>query len=290
MLIVGTKGRSLGGLQGLISTNSFSKWCLQYSPIPVVVVRPTEKRMKKKKKRDEDPVRQEYARILKDSGVDQHEIEYASSTNNLFEEPGNFEKPNDPDAEAHAVAMALNLPSAYDPTLKPVNLRGSHTLTEVNSGTSDTTSASQGQESRASTDFILDNSGMLLKSPKRPIENPESPVLSGEESSDDDEEGEFDVVDGRALLGKNEDEERIEEVRKQKLHAMEVGEAAALMSKERKKSVGSLESSGSNGEPNIDEDEDSDEDGGGTPIPGDETPKNVVPTQTSRIVTKLRAA
>jgi hypothetical protein len=228
--------------------------------------------MKKKKKRDEDPVRQEYARILKESGVDQHETEYVSRSNSIFEEPGNFEKPNDPEAEAHAVAVALNLPASYDPTLKPINLKGSQPLTKVDSEKSDAASASQGRESRESLDSPPDSPGMLMKSPKGRVESPDSPVLSGEESSDEDEEGDFDVVDGRALLGN--DEERPEEVKKKRLHEMEVGEAAALMSKERKKSVGSLESSGSNGgEGAVDEDEESDEDGGQTPRPGDMTPR-----------------
>src|SRR3954454_14073151 len=105
MLIVGTRGRSLGGFQGLVSNrNSFSKWCLQYSPVPVVVVRPTEKRMKKKKKRDADPTRQDYARLLKESGIEEHETVFGSKSNSIFEQP------NDPETEAHAVAAALNLP------------------------------------------------------------------------------------------------------------------------------------------------------------------------------------
>lgn len=271
MLIVGTRGRSLGGIQGLISTGSFSKWCLQHSPIPVVVVRPTEKRMKKKKKRDADPVRQEYARILRESGIDQHETEYVSRSNSIYEEAGNFEKPNDPDAEAHAVAVALNLPASYDPTLKPIHLKGSGPLTKVDSGKSDATSISQGRDSRDSLDSTTPSSpGILMKSQKGEAENPDSPAGSGEESSDEEEEGEFDVVDGRALLGT--DEERPDEAKKKKLHEMEVGEAAALMSKERKKSVGSVESSGSTGG-TADEDYESDEAGGETPRPGDETPK-----------------
>lgn len=99
MLIVGTRGRSLGGLQGLINQrNSFSKWCLQYSPIPVVVVRPTEKRLKKKEKREQDPARQDYARILKESGIHQHETEITSRNHSIFEAT------NEPDVEAHEVA------------------------------------------------------------------------------------------------------------------------------------------------------------------------------------------
>ncbi|KAF8539712.1 hypothetical protein BDD12DRAFT_80132 [Trichophaea hybrida] len=36
ILIVGTRGRSLGGLQGLLP-GSVSKYCLQHSPVPVIV-------------------------------------------------------------------------------------------------------------------------------------------------------------------------------------------------------------------------------------------------------------
>ncbi|MEX1653228.1 hypothetical protein ABZ960_08635 [Streptomyces pseudovenezuelae] len=65
MLIVGTRGRSLGGIQGLVNNrNSFSKYCLQYSPVPVVVVRPTDKRLKKKAKRTNDSNRQTYLGML----------------------------------------------------------------------------------------------------------------------------------------------------------------------------------------------------------------------------------
>ena len=65
MLIVGTKGRSHDGVQGfLVNRSSFSKYCLQYSPVPVVVVRPTEKREKKKLKRTGDPSRQSYVSML----------------------------------------------------------------------------------------------------------------------------------------------------------------------------------------------------------------------------------
>lgn len=84
MLIVGSRGRSLGVFQGLVSNrNSFSKWCLQYSPIPVVVVRPPEKRMNERAKRDADPGRQHYAWILMESGIDNHETTMCSNNSNL---------------------------------------------------------------------------------------------------------------------------------------------------------------------------------------------------------------
>lgn len=65
-MIVGTRGRSLGGLQGLLP-GSVSKYCLQHSPVPVIVVRPSSKRDKKKAKRKADPGRKVYQEILHNS-------------------------------------------------------------------------------------------------------------------------------------------------------------------------------------------------------------------------------
>jgi nucleotide-binding universal stress UspA family protein len=63
ILVVGTRGKSLGGFQGLLP-GSVSKYCLQHSPVPVIVVRPTSKRDKAKSKRTNDPDRQGYREIL----------------------------------------------------------------------------------------------------------------------------------------------------------------------------------------------------------------------------------
>ncbi|KAF8246255.1 adenine nucleotide alpha hydrolases-like protein [Wilcoxina mikolae CBS 423.85] len=71
ILIVGTRGRSLGGLQGLLP-GSVSKYCLQHSPVPVIVVRPSSKRDKKKAKRRADPGRRVYQDILQSSGMTIH--------------------------------------------------------------------------------------------------------------------------------------------------------------------------------------------------------------------------
>lgn len=46
---------------------SVSKYCLQHSPVPVIVVRPSNKREKKKKKRQADPQRRAYVDILEKS-------------------------------------------------------------------------------------------------------------------------------------------------------------------------------------------------------------------------------
>ena len=62
-LVVGTRGRNLGGMQGLLP-GSVSKYCLQHSPVPVIVVRPSAKRMKKKKKRQQETGRSLYSSMI----------------------------------------------------------------------------------------------------------------------------------------------------------------------------------------------------------------------------------
>jgi hypothetical protein len=243
MLIVGTRGRSLGGFQGLVGNrNSFSKWCLQYSPIPVVVVRPTEKRIKKKKKRDADPARQDYARILRESGVEEHET--ANSSKN-----STFEAPNDPATEAHAVAAALGLPARFDPTLTPYVVEVSRPL-KTNSRKSEAGTGSVNGSVNGSVDDLSPGDSRSLspttaRKGSKTSERTESPIMSGEESSegeeDDDDEGEFEVVSGHALLDNDVDENL---KKKQKLHDMEMLEAAALAAG-RKGSVGSGDSSNS---------------------------------------------
>ncbi|KEY69041.1 hypothetical protein S7711_03340 [Stachybotrys chartarum IBT 7711] len=114
MLIVGTRGRSLGGIQGLVNTrNSFSKYCLQYSPVPVIIVRPTEKRIKKKTKRANDATRRTYVAMLAASdGV--HEADSDGRVNYQLESNITAEE------EAHQVAKELGLPASFDPTIKPL--------------------------------------------------------------------------------------------------------------------------------------------------------------------------
>jgi hypothetical protein len=198
--------------------------------------------MKKKKKRDADPARQDYARILRDSGLlEGHEVE-------TLDKGSIFEEPNDEKQEAHAVAAALGLPAAFDPTLKPINLEGSRALRKVESGKSDASHSSLSPDSRPTSPNAVMKS---LKSPQF-----DSLALSEGESSEgeDDDEGEFEAVPGHTLLS-NEDE-RPEIEKKKKLHEMEVGEAAAL-ARGRKASVGSTGSDASAGTATVaDEDED----------------------------------
>ncbi|KAJ5176193.1 uncharacterized protein N7482_002070 [Penicillium canariense] len=104
MLIVGTRGRNLKGVHSLLP-GSVSKYCLQQSPIPVIVVRPSPKREKKKKKRRADPTRRSYNHILELSEQRGSRIFDAGSST----ESGISKLPD----EEAAVAEALGLPASY---------------------------------------------------------------------------------------------------------------------------------------------------------------------------------
>lgn len=102
--MVGTRGRNLSGMQSLLP-GSVSKYCLQQSPIPVIVVRPSTKREKKKKKRMADPTRRSYNHILEMSERrGSHIFNPSSSADNSASQL--------PDEEV-AVAKALGLPAPY---------------------------------------------------------------------------------------------------------------------------------------------------------------------------------
>ncbi|KAK4224759.1 hypothetical protein QBC38DRAFT_457983 [Podospora fimiseda] len=213
MLVVGTKGRSLGGIQGLMSNrNSFSKYCLQYSPIPVVVVRPDDKRQKKKEKRTHDPNRQSYAAMLAHN-AGKHEVD--SEGGSIYE----LETSISPDEEAHRVAAAIGLPARFDPTIKPytppTNSRRSSPVAGVRSPLSaGSTSASRSPETTRT-------------------ESGDEESDNGEEG-DDDEEFEVEAVSAQPVLARKNSEIVKEQEQKERLHRMEQGEAAALLKHQAK--------------------------------------------------------
>lgn len=240
MLIVGTRGRSLGGVQGLIGNrNSFSKWCLQYSPIPVVVVRPDDKREKKKSKRLADPSRRGYADMLRDSGVEVHEADI-----DMSKEPGGVKEvteilpPNSREVEMHEVAKALELPAKFDPMIRREDLN--QRLQTIKSR-----HRSEGDHGSALSSLNSSPAGSRNASPHsklRVMRGTDSPALSDAEDSDDSEgEGGF-VVTALGGSGKQAVLDKEVEVQKQqKLHDMEKGEAGALLKGQgRKGSVGSV--------------------------------------------------
>lgn len=193
MLIVGTRGRSLGGIQGLVnSRNSFSKYCLQYSPVPVVVVRPTEKRIKKKVKRANDSTRQTYLSMLQ-ATHGRHEAD--SETSSTYE----LEIQNSPDEEAHQVAKVLGLPAKFDPTIKPIQ---PSLLRPRSRPASPLPDVEAPEDAR-----VVDAS-------------PTSVAVDSDDEEEEEEDAEFEVMDGRQALDQ---QQKLEQ-----LHKMEVGEAAAL--------------------------------------------------------------
>ncbi|KAF2025927.1 hypothetical protein EK21DRAFT_103573 [Setomelanomma holmii] len=168
ILVVGTRGKSLGGFQGLLP-GSVSKYCLQHSPVPVIVVRPTSKRDKARSKRANDPDRQGYRDILAKS---ESLIDVNSPRNSFFA--------NDEEALALAAAMTNKQPAETTHPLAQVahaeesdDDRGMHALDDPRSP------------------------GVMMKSPH--LQNLESPDFSDDPSSgEEDDDGGVSTAPGGA--------------------------------------------------------------------------------------------
>lgn len=121
VLIVGTRGRNLNGMQSLLP-GSVSKYCLQQSPIPVIVVRPEVKRNEKKSKRSKDPNRQSRGLVMDMDRRRSRVLNNSSSTDDSISRlPG----------EEAAVAEAVGL------RLSSANSRSSFSLSERSSTSHD---------------------------------------------------------------------------------------------------------------------------------------------------------
>ena len=209
MLVVGTKGKTNQGMQGMWNTrHSFSKYCLERSPIPVVVVRPEEVRQKKKDKRSRDPTRASYAQILASTnGVHESDIMddvvMLSTATQLSSAD-----------EASQVAKALALPAEFDPTIKGIALKPHLYNRPSIALTGDSEDALQSTQGRLANKSHENDSGA------------DSP---GEEDDDLDDDDVDDLTAGPPQLP--------DPAKKEKLHKMEIGEAAAL----RKRNTGDLE-------------------------------------------------
>lgn len=176
MLVVGTRGRSLTGYQGLLSSGSVSKYCLQYSPVPVIVVRPSSKREAKKRKRLADPSRGGYRDILDKSedaprGRGGHLLDWNNRLSLVGAELGALgEFGSNPDEEARRVAEAIG----YRNTGAQHITRGS-SLSRVTSARSE------------ASDISSPPPGRLLKSPELGVVDspPGSDDEAGEISDED---------------------------------------------------------------------------------------------------------
>lgn len=165
ILVVGTRGRSLGGFQGLLP-GSVSKYCLQHSPVPVIVVRPSYKRDKARSKRAQDPNRHGYKDILEKSGEKSgHILDYSSP--NYISETGAQPLPEDDDAMA---ATGYRHASNASP------------LSQVATLATDVDSIS-GRSARSS-DAADSSPHSTLKSPEVVMKSPELQGLDSPEESD----------------------------------------------------------------------------------------------------------
>jgi hypothetical protein len=175
VLIVGTRGRNLGGMQSLLP-GSVSKYCLQSSPIPVIVVRPSTKRLKKKKKRMMDPTRKTYNHILEQT-YGGHVLDKTNRHSVIGPVP------EATDDEAAAVAKAIGLPKHFEPKTYGGPLR------RVTSGKSD---ISEDADSPSPTEGYFPAGYMRTLSPD-PVETAmKSPALASLGWSDDEDDSEMD--------------------------------------------------------------------------------------------------
>ncbi|EFR05135.1 universal stress protein A family protein [Nannizzia gypsea CBS 118893] len=188
VLIVGTRGRSLKGMQGLLP-GSVSKYCLQQSPIPVIVVRPSSKREKKKQKRlAADPARKSYSQYLKMSeargglGIDSSPSGN-SSTSKL---PGEGEDAGAPSTVANTIiASSTN----GDTDENGHDLQSS--VPKHSSGYAGNDDDGGGDDvAGIRRDSTATDAESPLKSPSCPVM--ESPNLSGNEDEDDVEDDDDD--------------------------------------------------------------------------------------------------
>lgn len=109
-LIVGTKGKSQStGMMQSFVTGSVSRYCLQNSPVPCIVVRPTRKRLAKKAKRLADEKRRNYASVVEMSGAMGSQPPVGPLVGDqLAAASANTEAS---EKEAQAVAAAIGLPA-----------------------------------------------------------------------------------------------------------------------------------------------------------------------------------
>ena len=182
MLVVGTRGKSLSGFQGLMP-GSVSKYCLQHSPVPVIVVRPSSKRDKKKRKRLRDPSRRGYRDIL-DKSDDVAEGGHILDARNRHSVGGEVLSElgrRDAEDEARMVAEAVGY--------RPGSATEGAPLSKIGSGRSEYSSrsarsGSMGSYASDGDDWKSPSVGKLMKSPE--LRDLDTPPGSDSDSSDED--------------------------------------------------------------------------------------------------------
>ena len=171
ILIVGTRGKSLGGFQGLLP-GSISKFCLQNSAVPVIVVRPNMQRSRGKRKRQQDPTRTGYRDLLEAAGTDGHLLDERNKYSSDIMGGREEERPASVN-ESAAVAAALG----FRGSPRSTSVAKGSPLTKVETAGTDVTTATTDSEVGSEADV------RLMKSPN--MQGLESPELSGESAFGD---------------------------------------------------------------------------------------------------------
>ncbi|KAF2712086.1 adenine nucleotide alpha hydrolases-like protein [Pleomassaria siparia CBS 279.74] len=193
ILVVGTRGRSLGGFQGLLP-GSVSKYCLQHSPVPVIVVRPSSKRDKARNKRALDPGRHAYKDLLKNT-TGGHILDSDNLNSFIAEETTAAS-----DEEAAAVARAIGLRHPVESShLSQVHIARSPVRSPRSPASAPVSGVPElkipisvlsggGTKSVASTPAPVDDlhPGVVMKSPH--LQNLDSPEISDISSSSEEED------------------------------------------------------------------------------------------------------
>ena len=152
---------------------SVSKYCLQHSPVPVIVVRPSSKRDKARSKRALDPGRHAYKDLLEKT-TGGHILDSENLNNFITEEPQAASQ-----AEAAAVAAAIGFKQPVEAS----------SLSQVQSLPADGESKASGRVRRGTASSLDDprNFGAVMKSPE--LQNLDSPELSDVSTSEEDDQG-----------------------------------------------------------------------------------------------------
>lgn len=246
MLVVGTRGRDLTGYKGLLSSGSVSKYCLQYSPVPVIVVRPSAKREKKKAKRQRDPERTGYRDILDKSdeaarGQGWHLLEphnrmsIAGANLGALGDFGSAAKDSDHEARMVAEAIGWKGKTASPRSGTPLGSRRESSLSRqasVDNGTNKPRRESSLSRT-ATNNSENDPTGALLKSPD--LQNLDSPPSSP--SSDEEEEDLTSPPIQEDLLRPEDEAARLAYERAMKVVAEEAEEDKARVQREQEKNA-----------------------------------------------------
>lgn len=241
ILVVGTRGRSLTGYQGLLSSGSVSKYCLQYSPVPVIVVRPSAKREKKKQKRQRDPERTGYRDILDKSEGGWHLLDAQNRMSSVVGSNlgalGDFGSAEpDPDHEARMVAEAVGFTGSPPRAGTPVGGRRESELARTATGDSSRSSRTESSLLSRLT------SGDSTKSENEPqdalLTSPELQSFDSPEASDDelDEPLEEEVMAEEEALRPEDEAARLAYERALKIVEEETEEREAREQRERERS------------------------------------------------------